>query len=84
MIHKGQFLVGQNNARGSVVLIVCEGSCSRWGVDQPSVSNDFGVLPQLENVLSLRQEELSLGLMDSRPQMPSVLSRTKGLLGQRK
>ncbi len=24
------------------------------------------------------------GLMDSRPQMPSVLSRTKGLLGQRK
>ncbi len=28
--------------------------------------------------------QLVSGLMDSRPQMPSVLSRTKGLLGQRK
>ncbi len=36
-------LVGQNNAFGCVVLIVCEGSCSRWGVDQPSVSDDFGM-----------------------------------------
>ncbi len=34
------------------------------------------MLPQLENVVS--------GLMYSRPQMPSVLSRTKGLHGQRK
>ncbi len=28
--------------------------------------------------------QLVSGLMDSRPQMPSVLSRTKGLLSQRK
>ncbi len=31
-------LVGQTNVRGGVVLIACEGSCSCWGVDQPSVS----------------------------------------------
>ncbi len=36
-------LVGQDNACGCVVLIVCEGSCSCWGVDQPSVSDDFGL-----------------------------------------
>ncbi len=36
-------MVGQNNARGSFLLIVCEGSFSHWGVDQPSVSDDFGL-----------------------------------------
>ncbi len=36
-------LVGQNNACGGVVLIICEGSCLCWGVDQPSVSDDFGL-----------------------------------------
>ncbi len=34
-------LVGQTIARGGGVLIICEGSCSCWGVDQPSVSDDF-------------------------------------------
>ncbi len=36
-------LVGQTNTHGGVVLIVCEGSCSCWGIDQPSVSDDFGL-----------------------------------------
>ncbi len=36
-------LVGQINARSGVVLIACEGGCSCWGIDQPSVSDDFGL-----------------------------------------
>ncbi len=31
----------------------------------------------------LRQGQLVSGIVDSRPQMPSVLLRTKGLLGQK-
>ncbi len=66
------------------MLIAGEGSCSCWGIDQPSVSDDFGL-----RYLNLRcgvasAGQLVSGLMDSKPQMPLVLSRMKGLLGQRK
>ncbi len=63
------------------MLIACEGGCSCWGVDQPSVSDDFGL-----RYLNLRTwccfgGALVSGLMDSKPRMPLVLSRTQSLLG---
>ncbi len=74
-------LVGQINARSGVVLIACEGGCSCWGINQPSVSDDFGL-----RCLNLRTwccfgGAASIVLMDSKPQMPLVLSRTQSLLG---
>ncbi len=61
------------------MLIACEGNCSCWGVDQPSVSDDFGLRTCGHGVASAGQ--LVSGLMDSKPQMPLVLSRTQSLLG---
>ncbi len=67
------------------MLVVCEGSFSCWGVAKPSVSDDFGLCYlKLRTRCRFSAGQLVSGLMDSRPQMPSVLSRTKGLLGQRK
>ncbi len=66
------------------MLIICEGSRSGWSVNQPLVSDNFGLcyLNLRRGVASAGQ--LASGLMASKPQMPSVLSRTKGLLGQKK
>ncbi len=66
------------------MLIVCEGSCSCWGFDQKSVSDDFGLCYLNLRTCIASAGLLVSGLMDSRPQMPSVLSRTKGLLRQMK
>ncbi len=42
--------------RSSVVLIICEGSCSRWDVEHPSVSDYFDLC-----YLNLRRGVASAG-----------------------
>ncbi len=67
------------------MLIICEGSCSCWGVDQPSVSDDFGMC-YLNLITWCRfGGAASVGPNGFQAaDAPDVLSRTMGLLGQRK